>query len=881
MSDHLPAAPTPLEESHAPPESEPTPAPAVVKQPEAEPAPTPAPAPETPPADLVPAPGRRERFAWYAGTMLLSLVLVAAGLRLDAADLKAPFYYDLDSLLMLPLVKATVERGFGGHWANEMMGAPGTLELYDFPVIDHLHFLILWLLGQVVSNVLVLYNLYFLLTFPLTVLTAMIAMRHLGVTLPAAAVGGFLYSFMPYHYQRWENHYFLAAYWMVPLSLLPVFAITRGDLPFFRKRADGSYRRRVLSWRTLGLVVLSLAVASAGAYYAFFTCAVTAFAGLYAWVALRTWRAAAAAGGVVALVVGFGVVNHLPTYFYQARYGQHPVTDRYPEEADHYGLKVTHLVLPIEDHNLRAFNKLKWIYNSSTRPAETENRSASLGLVGAAGLVGLVAVLLLPVPRPWPVGPLAAVTAFCVLLATVGGFGSVFNLVVSPQIRGYNRISVFIGFFCYLAFVWAFDKLWAHHPRGLPARYLALFAAGSLAAVTLTVALLDVDAKLIVLAALGLVWLAPAAVLLFLHKRHPEYLRRGGERLRGQLLPTWFRYPAWGALALLGFLDQTPYSWFKSGIVQIIDEHAARFRGDAVFFGEIERRMLKGNDGRPPRVFCLPYCPFPETAAVHRMPAYEHARGYVHTSGLVWSFGAMKGREADVWQREVSHELNPKIAVDRLVFAGFDGLLIDRRGYAAASGNRASEIESAVKRAYEAFARRPFPESAEVVHPDHEQIFLDLRPYRDELRKKDPAFFEREALKEREYVAITWLKGFHRPVNEYGESPPFIHANTDGTAWVVNPTDRTRTFRVWMSVGVYNYGTFHFRLSGLLEDEFDVDRQSAEWDPRQFGVPREYVLVVPPGRHTIRFHCTPPPDYIPNDSRKLCYYLFNVRKVEQ
>ena len=51
------------------------------------------------------------------------------------------------------------------------------------------------------------------------------------------------------------------------------------------------------------------------------------------------------------------------TYFYQAQYGQHPVTDRYPEEADHYGLKITHLVLPIEDHNLRAFNKLLWIQN--------------------------------------------------------------------------------------------------------------------------------------------------------------------------------------------------------------------------------------------------------------------------------------------------------------------------------------------------------------------------------------------------------------------------------------------------------------------------------------------------------------------------------------
>src|SRR5262249_15222916 len=159
-------------------------------------------------------------------------VLLFAGLRLDKVDFTAPFYYDLDALLILPMVKATAERGLGGHWRNERMGAPGVMGLYDLPVIDHLHFLLIWLLSKVVSNVVVLFNLYFLLTFPLTTLSAMIAFRHLKLTLPAAAVGGLLYAFLPFHYQRWENHYFLAAYWLVPLSLLPVFAICQGNLPF-------------------------------------------------------------------------------------------------------------------------------------------------------------------------------------------------------------------------------------------------------------------------------------------------------------------------------------------------------------------------------------------------------------------------------------------------------------------------------------------------------------------------------------------------------------------------------------------------------------------------------------------------------------------------
>src|SRR5947207_1896828 len=272
MVDHAPELPAPPGGPH--------PAPAAALPADAPPPARPESLDQVAPAELVPAPSRRERLAWYGGSALLSLLLVFAGLRLDRADLRAPFYYDLDALLMLPLVKATVERGFGGHWQNEKMGAPGIMELYDFPVIDHLHFFIVWVMGKFVANFVLLYNLYFLLTFPLTVLTAMIAFRHLVLTLPAAAVGGLLYSFLPYHYQRWENHYFLAAYWLVPISLLPAFALCRGNLPFFTKQPDGTYRRRLRTWGALGLVALAVATASAGAYYAFFVCAVTAFAGV-------------------------------------------------------------------------------------------------------------------------------------------------------------------------------------------------------------------------------------------------------------------------------------------------------------------------------------------------------------------------------------------------------------------------------------------------------------------------------------------------------------------------------------------------------------------------------------------------------------------------
>lgn len=763
---------------------------------------------ESAPADLMPAPRVGERLAWYAGTTLLTCILIFLGLRLDHADLSAPFYYDLDSLLIMPLAKATLERGFGGHWRNERAGAPGIQELHDFPVIDHLHFLAIWLLGQCFTNTVVVYNLYFLLTFPLTTLTAMLAFRHLRLSLPAAAVGGLLYSFLPFHYQRWEHHYFLSAYWLVPLSLLPVLAICKGDFPFFRKLPEGTYRWRVFSWRSLGLVVLGVATASSGAYYAFFTCAILAFAGCYGWVVHRTWRAAASAGVLIAVIVAFGLVNHFPTLIYQAKYGRNPVTDRLPEEADIYGLKLTQLVLPINEHNLRLFNKVKLIYLSGDRPSENENQSASLGIIGAAGFLGLVVVLLLPYRRRWPYGPLAALVVFIFMLATIGGLGSVFNLLVTAQIRAYNRISVFIAFLCLFASLWAIDRF-------------------------------------------------------LLTRTHP----------RARLI----RYLGWSAVFFIGFFDQTPNSWFKSGIIKTLDEQATRFRADAEFFAQIEERMQPGA-----KIFCLPYASYPERGPTYRMATYEHSRGYIHTNTLLWSFGAMKGREVDAWLIDVGHHINMGNVRDRLkriVAAGFDGVFIDSRGYPAEGPLTAQMLINEIHMAYQAELRRSGPRLPQITHQDGQQVFIDLRPFREAWRANRDNDYEGYARHEREWVAVIWLDGFYSP-EPTGSGEEFRFGPRDATAWFINPTDRDRRYRIRMTFGGNSPGIRHFTLTGLVNEEFDVETKLGDMDAKKYGREMTWDITVPPGRHPMRIQCTPPPNFMPNEVRKLCYYIMDFKKHE-
>jgi hypothetical protein len=756
-----------------------------------------------PPAALQPAPSRRRRFAWYAGAVLATAVVLAAGLRLDRVSLREPLEYDSDALLIQPMVKATVEGGT--HWTIPRMGFPGVYELYDFPVVDHLHLGIIWLMGRVTSDWVLVFNLYHLLTWPLTTLTAMWAFRRLGLSLPFAAAGGMLYAFQPYHYYRGEAHYFLAAYWLVPLSWLPALAICKGEFPFFVRRPDGGYD---LVWKTRAAalqVVLAAATASAGAYYAFFACAIYAAAGAYGWVAHRTWKAGAAAATLAGLVAAFGLVNHAPAAAHAWTHGRSSATERMAWESERYGMKAAQLVLPVDGHSLTAFRRVRAAY-VGTFPHNNENGFSTLGLVGSAGLVGLLGALFFPARVGWPYRPAAALALFIFLFASAGGFGAVFNLLVFDQIRCLNRFSIYLAFLCLLAVLWLLDSRLA----GAGPRVRAGVAAG---------------------------------------------------------------------LVALGVADQSPGAWFSGDVVEQLEPAAARFRADRRFFARVEEAVPGG------RVLCLPYMPFPEVPPAHDLRTYEHARVYLHSDTLVSGYGAIKYREADEWLKSASFERDPGNKLRRVVARGFDGVLIDGRGYLTqADANRVIQEFKA-----QAPAGKRFPE---VIHDDGRQVFLDLRPYREWLRQTDPGQLARWEAEERDWVALCFLRGFTTGV-PYWEESRHRWAYRTAVLQVVNPTDRERTVVFAATFDTDHEGEFGVRVAapatvtwadrpggaGPWDDAFTVGAPAGQPGERR-PVRRRYTLVIPPGRTTVRLECTPPPRFIPGDTRPICYFLTDITFTE-
>jgi hypothetical protein len=214
-----------------------------------------------------------------------------------------------------------------------------------------------------------------------------------------------------------------------------------------------------LIWKSptaLFSVVLCVLVGACGVYYPYFFCFLLLVAGIAASFNNRRVSPLLTAVFLIALVAGSIVVNHLPTIKYQSEHGRAAMGTRSVVDAEVMGTKITQLLLPIGGHRVEKLGALKYRYNLG--PLVNENDTASLGFVGSIGFLILIAALFYRRMPPL-IERLSYLNIAAFLLATIGGFGVLFALTVSPQIRAYNRISVFIAFFSLIGVVYLLDAL--------------------------------------------------------------------------------------------------------------------------------------------------------------------------------------------------------------------------------------------------------------------------------------------------------------------------------------------------------------------------------------------------------------------------------------
>ena len=386
-------------------------------------------------------------------TALAALVLACLALKVWRGDLDVPFSYLNETQYYLMLAKTMEDHG--GYAENPSLGAPFGLELYDYAVgtdrlnLDLLRLLLLF--GGPAAAV----NLFFLLTFAFAAAAAYLVFRLVGVSQAPAAICSLLFALAPYHFERAEGHLFLSAYWVVPLGAYLVLATLAGE-PLFRRRGNG--RAGLLAYAsrtTLITIAFCVAVASTGVYYAAFSVLLLAGATLIALVA-RANRAAVAGGAIsLALLLGVMLVHLSPSIVYRAQHGSNPAAERPPAESELLALKFSDLVFPVDLHRIAPLARFTAEYKGQT-PIPSE-RGMALGPVAAAGFLALLAIgFVALVGRLGRTGPrllrqASAATLLAFLIGTVGGISTVIAYLVTPQLRGWNRISIFIAFFAFLA----------------------------------------------------------------------------------------------------------------------------------------------------------------------------------------------------------------------------------------------------------------------------------------------------------------------------------------------------------------------------------------------------------------------------------------------
>jgi len=161
----------------------------------------------------------------------------------------------------------------------------------------------------------------------------------------------------------------------------------------------------------------------------------------------------------------------------------------------------------------------------------------------------------------------------------------------------------------------------------------------------------------------------------------------------------------------IGIFSQTSTAWGLRKKRPIMEP---RYRADKAFIEQIEATL-------PPHsmIFQLPYMSFPESDPVGYVYSYDHFRAPLFSNTLKWSFGAIKGRAVDLWQRKTASYPLVKM-IDELISKGFSGIYLNRMGYK----DNGAEIEAELS------------ELLQVVPLTKADVsFWDLHPYAKKLSK--------------------------------------------------------------------------------------------------------------------------------------------------
>lgn len=360
-------------------------------------------------------------------------------------NLSHPYIYAGDGLFQFWLSQRAIE---GWIFENARSGFPFGSSFLDFPGSDTGNLLVLKILGKIFGSYFAANNVYLILGFSAAFGAGFFVFRKLDLSRATAFSAALLFSFLPYHFARLlMGHLFYTWYFVVPIYFYTGYRIFEID-------------KAKVRYRTWVSFAVTLAIASCfGVYFAFFGVIVIFICGIAGFIGNKNYRTLIVSMAMCVSVSAGVLTNLAPNAINALKNDKNvEVAQRSPIESEVYSLKLVHLLLPYQQHRIEALRNFTQQYNKSF---PLSNTVSSVGFLGILGFISMVWVFFRSMAGQHTdrrMRILTLLTLMLLLTATVGGLNVLFATLVSPMIRGWDRISIFIAFFSIAAFFLALER---------------------------------------------------------------------------------------------------------------------------------------------------------------------------------------------------------------------------------------------------------------------------------------------------------------------------------------------------------------------------------------------------------------------------------------
>lgn len=354
---------------------------------------------------------------------------------------------DIDNLLCAFIFKSVHEYGLRGTIANYMVGAPGYSALIDIPMMDTIQLVLAYVIDLFTGDYVKTIYVFYLLTFATAAVTMYILLARFHIKWWVNTTASVIFAVAPFHFYREIIHLSLSNYMAVPIGVYLAYVILEDKLLFLR-RENGKIK---IVWKDLAVLAAAVFVGIGQIYYAFFIAIIMVIALIVRMIWDKSWKPLICQGLVLYAVCAAVIAGLVPKLLFGVLYGENTEAGiRVAYESELYGMKLIQLLMPSSFTRIPGLAKVNEAYVYSG-VANNESMWAPLGIVASAAFLGLCGWLIYSyvVKKESDIFTkrldfAALATLVIVLFCTVGGFGAIFNYIVTPQIRCYNRASILI-----------------------------------------------------------------------------------------------------------------------------------------------------------------------------------------------------------------------------------------------------------------------------------------------------------------------------------------------------------------------------------------------------------------------------------------------------